>query len=442
MRFLEPWRWLAATLLVAAGTLRAQTPAPTAPEDSLARALAPPAATAPPVEELVAAALARAPSITALRERLAAAREQVAPAGALPDPMIEVMYQDVGFPRYTVGKEEMSMIGVEVRQGLFYPGKRRARREAARAETSLRQAELGDLKRQVVAEVRGLYARLYAIDRERRALTAARELLQMLASTVAGRYSAGEAQMEAQVKAQLEVSRLDERLDDLAAARQAAVAALGRWLDRPGGSPVGEVTQLPDVSPPPEPWEALITAHSPEVAVRQAAVVAALRRVEVERRELSPDLFAGAGFASRDGFDPVVTLRVGTEFPFWKGRKQRPLLRAALHEAAEARAELRDAEAKARAEAARLAADWRRSEAQVRRYRDAIVPQSSTAMEAARASYVTGRGDFSTVIEDFNLWFEARLQLASREAERFTTWAEIDALTTPAPGSSPEEDKP
>ncbi|MFH1177828.1 MAG: hypothetical protein V1750_10520, partial [Acidobacteriota bacterium] len=72
--------------------------------------------TAPPVEDLVAAALERSPSVAALRERLAAAREMVAPAGALPDPMVEMMLTDVGFPRWTVGKEEMSMVGTEVRQ--------------------------------------------------------------------------------------------------------------------------------------------------------------------------------------------------------------------------------------------------------------------------------------------------------------------------------------
>jgi hypothetical protein len=32
------------------------------------------------------------------------------------------------------------------------------------------------------------------------------------------------------------------------------------------------------------------------------------------------------------------------------------------------------------------------------------------------------------VIEDFNLWLEARVQLARREADRFTAWAELQQL--------------
>ena len=71
---------------------------------------------------------------------------------------------------------------------------------------------------------------------------------------------------------------------------------------------------------------------------------------------------------------------------------------------------------------------WRRAASQVSRYAQAVVPQSGLALDAARSSYLAGRGDFSTVIDDFDGWLEARTGLARREAERFTTWAELEAL--------------
>ena len=98
-----------------------------------------------------------------------------------------------------------------------------------------------------------------------------------------------------------------------------------------------------------------------------------------------------------------------------------------------AEAELRDAVATARAEAARLASERERADRQVLRYREAIVPQTSAAVDAARASYLAGRGDFSTVIEDFELWLEARVELARRESDRFAAWAQLEALVGPAP---------
>jgi hypothetical protein len=64
------------------------------------------------------------------------------------------------------------------------------------------------------------------------------------------------------------------------------------------------------------------------------------------------------------------------------------MIRAAAEELRMARHEVADAAAMARAEAARLAAAWRNAEAQIQRFREAIVPQTSTALDAARASYL------------------------------------------------------
>ncbi|HEX9671104.1 MAG TPA: TolC family protein [Thermoanaerobaculia bacterium] len=388
---------------------------------------------APPVEELVARALERAPALAARRAAVAAARLMEVPAAALPDPMVEGMLQNADFPDYTVGSEDMSMAGVELRQPLPYPGKRRARGEAAAAATALRAAELAAEERRVAAAVRSIYARLYALDRERETLAAARELVELLAATAAARYATGESEQEAVVKAQLQVSRLGEQLDDLAAERAAMGAELDRWLDLPAGAALGDVAALPSPSPPASGWEETALAAAPEVVVAQAAVAAAERRLALARLDLKPDFAPAAGLASRGSLGAVLTLRFGVELPFWRQRKQGPMVRAAEEELEVARQELRDAEAVAGAEAARLGARWLQAERQMLRYREAILPQSSTALDAARSSYLAGRGDFSTVIEDFDLWLQARVQLARREADRFAAWAELERLTGGAP---------
>jgi outer membrane protein, heavy metal efflux system len=383
---------------------------------------------APSVEELVAVALDCSPTLAAARARLAAAREMVGPAGALPNPMVELTLTDIGFPRYTVGTEEMSMIGPEVRQDIPYPGKRRAARDVARADSELRDADLEVARRTLAAAVRTVYARIYALDREKQALAAAGELLDMLAATAASRYATGEAEQEAVLKAQLEVSRVAERRDDLGAERAALVSTLNRLLDRPGAEPLGVVGLLPPPEVPRAPWEELAVAASAEVGARRAAVAAAERRLDTAGLDAKPDMFAGAGIGLRGGFDPAVTLRFGAALPLWGSERQKPMVRAAELEVEMAHAELREAEAAARSDAARLAAEWARSERQISRYAQAILPQTSAAVDAARASYLAGRGDFSTVIEDFRMWLDARTALAGREADRFAVWAELQAL--------------
>ena len=383
---------------------------------------------APPPDELVSLALRRAPSLAALAARVQEARELVRPAGALPDPMVELMVQDVGFPRWTVGEEDMSMVGPQISQGIPFPGKRGARRLAAQADVAVKTSEFELSRREVARDIRRLCARLYALDQELQALSSGRELLELLAATVRERYSAGAAEQEGAIKAQLAVSRLDERLDDLAAERGALVAAVNRYLDQPGDAPLGRVTTLPEAVVPPLPWEAVVVENSPAVAVRRAEVQAAERRLRVARLELRPDFLAGAGVGFRGGKDPAVTLRLGMDLPLWSAQRQIPMFHAAEQDLEASRQALRDAEAVARAEAVSLEAQWRRGGSQVTRYAQAIVPQSSLALDAARSSYLVGRGDFSTVIEDFNLWLEARTGLAEREAGRFTTWAELQTV--------------
>ena len=121
---------------------------------------------APPPDELVALALQRAPSLAKLAARVQEAREMVRPAGALPNPMVELMIQDIGFPRWTVGEEDMSMIGPQITQGILFPGKRGARRRAAQAEVTVKASELELLRREVARDIRSLCARLYALEQE------------------------------------------------------------------------------------------------------------------------------------------------------------------------------------------------------------------------------------------------------------------------------------
>jgi outer membrane protein TolC len=387
------------------------------------------AAPAPSLDELVATALARSPALAAARARSAAAREMEPASSALADPMVEAMVQDADFPNYTIGIEDMSMAGVEVRQTLPYPGKRRARIASARADTDLRTAEAAELERQVMAEVRRLFARIYAVDRELEIHVAAHDLVDLMAATARSRYATGGNDQEALLKAQLEVTRLEEHLDDLKTERASLVAELNRWLDRPGELPFGTIPTLPPVSEPPGPWEDKAVAASPQMRLARAAVVAAERRAEQAKLDLRPDLSPAAGIATRGPRGPVLTLRLGVELPFWRRQKQEPKIRAAEAELDAARHELRDAEAKARAEAARLASEWSRADRQIVRYREGLVPQTSLAFDAARSSYLAGRGNFSTLTEDFMLWLDARVQLARREADRFALWAELEKLT-------------
>lgn len=414
-------------ILVGSAVLRAESPAaPAGGEVPAHPGMA--GVEAPPLAELLSLAERRSPRLVALAARLAAAEERVGPEGALANPMVEARLQNVGLGRWSLGDEEMSMLELGVRQTLPWPGKRQARRDLARAETATVAAELASARRELVREVTTLVARLYALDRERGVLEEAHELLELLAATVTARYGAGEGEQEAVLKVQLELAMHDERRIEVAGERAEVEADLRGLLDLPAGSPIGVVTTLPPVSPLPEGVARLAAERAAEVAVRRAMETASDRRLATERNELRPDFTAAGGVGLRGANDPVLLLGLGIELPFWRKSRQEPRIRAAEHDLDAVRAERREAEISARAAGERLLGSWWRLDGQLRLSSEAILPQSSAAFDAARTAYLHGQGDFSTVVEDYGRWLDARVAQARLEAERLAVRVQIAAL--------------
>jgi outer membrane protein TolC len=391
-------------------------------------------AAAPAVETLVERALARAPSLEARRERIQAARFALVAADALPDPMVEAEYQAFNFPRYTIGSDPGSMAGFSVRQGLLGGGRRGARRAIATAEASLRAAEQRLLAADLATEVRVQYARLYAIDREQGVLADAAQILRLLESTVSARYAAGGADQASLLRVQLEQTRLGQRQADLAAERAVVQAVLNRLTNDAPETPIGAVDALP---PPALPLSTEGLADqaarlAPAVTVRRREAEAAGQQVEAARAELKPAWSVGAGVYWQGGTDRMVNLNVGIELPFWKKRKQQPLLDAAQGERRAASLELASTETEVRAQAAGLLIEYRNAAQQVERYREGLLPQNSAALDATRSSYLAGRGDFVSVLEEFRRWIDLRAELAARESDRFAAQARLAALVDAA----------
>jgi outer membrane protein TolC len=115
-----------------------------------------------------------------------------------------------------------------------------------------------------------------------------------------------------------------------------------------------------------------------------------------------------------------VTFNVGIELPLRKGSRQQPLIAAAEQTLRASELDLQDATAEVQAELARLANEWQTANEQIERYRSAILPQNSAAFDATRSSYLAGRGEFASVLEEFRRWVDVRTELASREADRYS----------------------
>jgi outer membrane protein TolC len=375
------------------------------------------------VEELIRQALESSPMLRAGADAAGAAAEMAAGAGALPDPMVEGMLQDVGFPDYTVGEEEMSMVGVEVRQGLLYPGKRKAARAEAGARASVSMAQWEAQRRRLALAIRQVHSELYALDQELETLASSRELVDLMIAVATTRYGTGEADAGAVLRAQLKGDEIAIRLTDLVARRTEFAAELNAMRGLPAGAPLGTVDALP--GPQALPVTEEIVKGSPDTAVARTRVRKAELALDVARLETRPNFYAGAALASRGGYDPVTTLRFGVELPLWSKTKQTPMAQAAERELAMAQQELAQAELEASRTTAALTARREAAVRQAERYRESLLPRTSEALAASRTAYLSGRGDFPAILESLDLWLEARIALALRESARCSAEAEL-----------------
>jgi outer membrane protein TolC len=381
------------------------------------------------LDEYLTRAIAKSPTLSALKARQQSARELVAPSGALPDPMVGIMYQSMGPPWQPMAP--MSMVQGEISQVIPGVGKRQARRNASQAEADMRFADIGATKARIAAEVRLLFARVYASDREQRALESASQLIQVMVGAVTGQFASGTADQEALAKIEVERSKLREQLLDIQTNREILVARLNRLMVRAESAIVPRLDGLPDVPLEIGPISDEELAKSPELRVQRAAILAASRRRENAETETRPNFLVGlAGGATTTG-EPIVTLRFGMELPIWRSTKQEPLIRSARNDVEATQSEYKAIELKLRADVAELLARFKRDSQQIQLYRGSIIPSASLALHAARNAYSTGRADFATVIEDFRIWLEAQVGLSRREADRLMTWAELRALTEP-----------
>ncbi|MBI2571577.1 MAG: TolC family protein [Candidatus Schekmanbacteria bacterium] len=426
--------WVATALLTVAGSQIAvgtsavgdpSAPAPAAGSASAASSA--PSRIAADLQQILAQALAGAPELAVADARKEAALARVSPAGALPDPALELSSQAMGLPV----PERTLTSTLEWLQRLPYPGKRQARTGSAVADLSMRDTQIVQLRAAVGEQVRVLFGTIYALDQELHALDDAAALIATMGKVVGARYSAGQASREAFLKIEVEAGRVRNRRAGVAAERSREVAELVRLAGLPPEAELGPVDALPaSGAAPAPPLAPEVLEQAPDLQVAQAEVAVAASKLREAALDERPDFMLMLGLGLDQDQEPMAMVRVGIDLPAWRRRKQAPLTLAAQHDLRASTAELQAERSRLLAELVGLRAEWRRATDVGDQYRQAIVPSTRAAFEAALAAYVTGQGDFSTVLEDFNLLIEARTELARAEAERFIAWAHLLRLTS------------
>lgn len=378
---------------------------------ALALALAPAAAaqTSAPdtlqLDAVVQEALRSNPEIAEARALWRAAEAGVPAAGALRDPVVEVMLD-----RQPIGEGMDGESAISLTQEIPFPGKLGLMTTEARREAEASKEMARDMVRRVVSEVKMAYFDLFMIESQ---IAAMRESRSALDDAVAGartRYETGEAGQQELLLMQVELSTLDGEIAWMGAMAHAARATLNLLLARDAEAPLGppRVAGLSAFDVRPEDLVARGRESRPIVKARERELAAAETVARLARIEYRPDLMLRGGYMRMPEGESTWQAAVGLTLPLWKGRKQDALARAAAHRVEAARSAL---EAERNRTGIAIEEEYARLVANrelTRRYADEILPLADMAYRSARAGYFSGRESFIVLLESVRRITELR----------------------------------
>jgi outer membrane protein TolC len=369
---------------------------------------APPQAPAPAentvsLDDLVREALAKNPAVQAAGHQVAARRARVPQARALPDPKLSVGWAGNIAPFAVQTGDPSSYRGVSAMQELPYPGKLKLRGEIAGSEVGAEEADAEAVRRRVTAEVKTAYYEYFFAQKAAAITLRNKDLLQKLAKIAEVRYQVGKGLQADVLRAQTEISLLDQRLTLLDAQKKVAQARLNALLFRDPEAPLGPAAgfEPAKLDATLEALDQMARQSDPGLAHGQRQVERSQYALALARKDAYPDLDVGYMYQQRPMLPDMHGFTFTLSIPVFYKSKQKQAIREAGEEQAAAERERDSRQADLNFELRQQYLAAKASENLMRLYSQAIVPQSSLALESAMAAYQVGNLDFLSLMGDF-----------------------------------------
>jgi cobalt-zinc-cadmium efflux system outer membrane protein len=377
-------------------------------------------------KSLVAAAIDAHPAMIRLRAEADAARERVAPASALPNPMLMagVQNREIDFS----DDDMMTMYMVGASQTIVRPEKREARREAAQLAVQAAEKQLEAQRAEIERDVMLTWYELATTDAQIGAAELVREMIAAVVAAARVRYEVGNATQGEVIRAQLEQSTLEHDILRLRAARRAAIARLLPLLELPLD------TQVPKIAMPENTDDLAMDAVTvppadhPAIVALEAEVAMAEAEIRLARAEAKPDIDLEAQYGHRRVERDMISFTARVELPLRKNVTVEPRVREAMFRRDATKARI--AELRRELVQALSAAVVAHEEAtnQMKFHHEVLVPQAQLAFESTLAAYQTGSTSFDSILETETSYLRLRLEYYDFLAQHAQAVVQYEAL--------------
>ena len=406
-----------------------------------------PPATASDVEELVREALEKNPAVQGAQHQVQAQRLRVPQAKAFPDPTLSVGWMGNITPFSVQEGDPSSYRALSAMQEIPYPGKRGLRAEVANREAKASNWDYEDMRRRVAADVKSAYYDYFFYDKALQVAARYKDLLQKLSSIAEARYRVGKGIQQDVLRSQVEVSMLLQRTTTLEQQRGTALARLNTLLARDAETSVSLPAELkPADLQSLDSLNALARANDTGLGREREMLARNHVAASLARKDYYPDVAVGYMYQQRPLMPDMHGLTFSVKIPvFYKDRQRNEVGEAqeqilGSERALEARTNDLYFELKQQYLAAKAA------DKLMRLYSQAVVPQSSLALESSLSAYQVGSVDFLTVLGNYRDLLDYETEYYRELADYQSALARMEILVgqelTSAPGQPPAPAKP
>ena len=358
----------------------------------------------------------RNPAVEAARNVYEAARAQAQQAGALPDPELEVEFEEVP----ELGSlSEYGERTIELSQRVELPLKWWHRLQAGRQQAEATRLAVFEMtKLDITLQAKQAYDRIALQKSLLQHAQQDLDLAQNILRQADIRFEAGDVPQLDVMRASVEVGRATNRLTAAKNDLSVAKTSLNALLARPLQTPFALADSL--VYRPVETHLDQLTAAAlkqrPDLAGTELQLKALQSQQAAATAAYWPDLNVGLGRQQRHeggGHEENSwKVRFGIEIPLWAFSRQRGERAEAKAEVAKVVAERDVVRYQVLLETEQAYLDLNTAEEQVALFQDQILPEAERAFEVAGRSYDEGKLTYLELLEAQRTWIETQIEYA------------------------------
>lgn len=348
------------------------------------------------IKQLVQAVLDRNPSIGAMRSAWQAAASRVDQADALDDPMLS--YAFAPETRHAQGQDFGQ--NIQLSQKLPWPGKLGLRADSARFEAQASEEDIERLRLHLIEVTTRSFADWYYIHEALRINRINQALWKEFKNIAEVKYSAGRATKQDAIRADVESAMLEHQAIVLAREHSDILARLNTLLNRAPDAPLPPPVRLSVAKSVPAITQLrqLALTNHPELKMLLAQQHARDAQVSLAEREYYPDFNLSVGYNSLwNQEEKRFIVGVGINIPLAQDKRDAHVSEK-LARALQIKWQIADKQSEILGAVQRAYNRLEESHHVLTLYHNKLLPLADENLQAARADYQSGKGNFLDLV--------------------------------------------